>query len=103
MQEKLVASVCHGPGALTEAELNGKPFVKGKKVVPQFCSCLLSICHLLKHSWQTARMRHVSVIRWMQHAPVRTQLMRVRMRNRPIRDLLIPRNHVRAGDRLLKQ
>ncbi|CAL5224243.1 g6896 [Coccomyxa viridis] len=31
-QDKLVAAVCHGPGALTEAELNGKPLVKGKKV-----------------------------------------------------------------------
>ena len=28
-----MAAVCHGPGALTEAELNGKPLVKGKKVM----------------------------------------------------------------------
>ncbi|CAL5224244.1 g6897 [Coccomyxa viridis] len=31
-QDKIVAAVCHGPAALTEAELNGKPLVKGKKV-----------------------------------------------------------------------
>ena len=32
MQDKIVAAVCHGPAALTEAELNGKPLVQGKKV-----------------------------------------------------------------------
>ena len=31
-QDKLIAAVCHGPAALTEAELNGKPLVKDKKV-----------------------------------------------------------------------
>jgi len=31
-QGKIVAAVCHGPAALTEAELNGKPLVNGKKV-----------------------------------------------------------------------
>ena len=38
VQDKLVASVCHGPAAFTEAELDGKPFVKGKKVVLRCCT-----------------------------------------------------------------
>ena len=32
VQDKLVSAVCHGPAALTEAELNGKPLVKDRKV-----------------------------------------------------------------------
>ena len=39
VQDKLVAAVCHGPGALTEAELNGKPLVKGKKVMLRNSGC----------------------------------------------------------------
>ncbi|CAK0785385.1 hypothetical protein CVIRNUC_008593 [Coccomyxa viridis] len=31
-QGKLVSAVCHGPAAFTEAELDGQPIVKGKKV-----------------------------------------------------------------------
>ena len=31
-QGKLVSAVCHGPAAFTEAELDGQPLVKGKKV-----------------------------------------------------------------------
>lgn len=38
-QDKLVAAVCHGPAALTEAELNGEPLVKGKKVTATYGSC----------------------------------------------------------------
>jgi putative intracellular protease/amidase len=34
VQDKLVSAVCHGPAAFTEAELNGKPLVKDKKVAP---------------------------------------------------------------------
>jgi len=32
LQGKVVAAVCHGPAALTEAKLNGEYLVKGKKV-----------------------------------------------------------------------
>ena len=33
-QGKVCAAVCHGPAALTEAELDGEYLVKGKKVRP---------------------------------------------------------------------
>ncbi len=39
VQDKLVAAVCHGPGALTEAELEGQPLVKGKKVMFRHLCC----------------------------------------------------------------
>ena len=34
-----MAAVCHGPAALTEAELNGKPLIQGKKVLACYGSC----------------------------------------------------------------
>ncbi|KAK9918654.1 hypothetical protein WJX75_005678 [Coccomyxa subellipsoidea] len=31
-QGKVISAVCHGPAGLVSAELDGKPFVRGKKV-----------------------------------------------------------------------
>lgn len=42
-----MSAVCHGPAAFTEAELDGQPIVKGKKVrqLPlQFCLLLDRFC-----------------------------------------------------------
>ena len=56
LQDKLVAAVCHGPGALTEAELNGKPLVKDKKV--QLSPLLLpDLCPVTGASAQAAMWR----------------------------------------------
>ncbi len=43
-----MAAVCHGPAALTEAELNGKPLVKGKKVMACSGSCQV-VCQRKTH------------------------------------------------------
>ncbi len=51
LQGKLVAAVCHGPAALTEAKLNGEYLVKGKKVEK-------NAMHLLAHAW-TCRCHHM--------------------------------------------
>ena len=39
VQGKVVAAVCHGPAALTEAKLDGEYLVKGKNV-RVFCTLL---------------------------------------------------------------
>ena len=64
-----MAAVCHGPAALTEAELNREPLVKGKKVTACYASCqqicqrlCYSVAHLSYHiqCHQIGDMQHVS-------------------------------------------
>lgn len=62
LQDKLVAAVCHGPGALTEAELDGEPLVKDKKVQlgPCCCRSLRPLTGAFAHGCHAA----LHVIRW---------------------------------------
>ena len=51
MQGKLVSAVCHGPAAFTEAELDGQPLVKGKKVTMMSLNLLPATCTAADRVW----------------------------------------------------
>lgn len=53
-----MSAVCHGPAAFTEAELNGKPLVKDKKVaLPRITPRTACICSSAKWSLICAKLR----------------------------------------------